>query len=140
MTFEDQLKFLVYCHLEEDSSGRNLFEVLCQKESVANYLFPLGEITKSALSEAIDSRGLRQMKRAYEHLQKEATAVLPVSKDLAHLGDLVAIDSLFIDAVSLPGADSRKKAQKIKVYLVFDLVRGIPKKVILGGDQADKCP
>ncbi len=141
MTFEDQLKILTYYHLEEHSSGRHLLQVLAQEDFAATHIGPPGGIQKSAFFEAINSRGLEQMVHVYEHLQKQATAKLPIAKDFSELGDLVAVDGSLIDAtLSMLWADYRKGVKKAKVHLGFDVGRGIPQKVTLTDGKADERP
>ena len=115
MTFEDQLKILIYYHLEEHTSGRHLLQVLAQEDFAATHIAPPGGIQKSAFSEAINSRGLDQMVLTYENLQKQATAKIPVGKEFSGLGDLVAVDGSLIDAtLSMRWADYRNGAIRPK--------------------------
>ncbi len=141
MTFEDQLKILTYYHLEEHSSGRHLLQVLAQEDFAATHIAPPGGIKKSAFFEAINSRGLEQMVHVYEHLQKQATEMLPIPKNLESLGVLVAVDGSLIDAtLSMTWADYRHGAKKAKVHLGYDITRGIPQKVILTDGKTDERP
>ena len=141
MTFEDQLKILTYYHLEEHSSGRHLLQVLAQEDFAATHIAPPGGIKKSAFFEAINSRGLEQMVQVYENLQKQATAKLPLAKDMSDMGDLIAVDGSLIDAtLSMAWADYRNGAKKAKVHLGFDISRGIPQKMILTAGKADERP
>jgi hypothetical protein len=141
MTFEDQLKILTYYHLEEHSSGRHLLQVLAQEDFAATHIAPPGGIQKSAFFEAINSRGLEQMVHVYEHLQKQATAKLPIAKDMSGLGDLIAVDGSLIDAtLSMLWADYRDGAKKAKVHQGFDIGRGVPQKMILTAGKADERP
>ncbi len=141
MTFEDQLKILTYYHLEEHSSGRHLLQVLAQEDFAATHIAPPGGIQKSAFFEALNSRGLEQMVQVYENLQKQATAKLPIAKDVSDLGDLVAVDGSLIDAtLSMHWADYRKGAKKAKVHLGFDIGRGIPQKITLTDGKGDERP
>lgn len=141
MTFEDQLKILTYYHLEEHSSGRHLLQVLAQEDFAATHIAPPGGIQKSAFFEAINTRGLEQMIHVYEHLQKQATAKLPVAKEISDLGDLIAVDGSLIDAtLSMLWADYRDGAKKAKVHLGFDIGRGVPQKVTLTDGKGDERP
>ena len=141
MLFEDLLKILTYFHLEEHSSGRHLIQVLAQEDFAATHIAPPEGIQKSAFFEAINSRGLEQMVHVYEHLQKQATAKLPIAKDLDHLGTLIAVDGSLIDAtLSMVWADYRQGAKKAKVHLGYDICRGIPQKVTLTDGKADERP
>lgn len=141
MTFEDQLKILTYYHLEEHSSGRHLLQVLAQEDFAATHIAPPGGIQKSAFFEALNSRGLEQMVHVYENLQKQATAKLPIAKEMSGLGDLIAVDGSLIDAtLSMVWADYREGAKKAKVHLGFDIGRGVPQKMILTAGKADERP
>jgi len=141
MTFEDQLKILTYYHLEEHSSGRHLLQVLAQEDFAATHIAPPGGIQKSAFFEAINSRGLEQMVHVYEDLQKQATAKLPIAKNISDLGDLVAVDGSLINAtLSMLWADYRDGAKKAKVHLGFDIGRGVPQKITLTDGKGDERP
>lgn len=139
MTFEDQLKILTYYHLEEHSSGRHLLQVLAQEDFAATHIAPPDGIQKSAFFEAINSRGLDQMALVYENLQKQATAKLPIAKDISDLGDLIAVDGSLIDAtLSMLWADYRDGTKKAKVHLGFDIGRNIPQKITLTNGKGDE--
>ncbi|MBC8457155.1 MAG: IS4 family transposase [Deltaproteobacteria bacterium] len=130
MEFEDQLKGLIFFHLEEHCSGRHLLQVLEEDDYAREKIAPANGIKKSSFFEAINSRGLEQLIYVYEHLQGQATSILP--KDHAELGNLMAIDGSLIDAVfSMYWADYRKGARKARVHLGFDLNRSIPSKFFL---------
>ena len=50
------------------------------------------------------------MVQVYENLQKQATAKIPLAKDMTGLGDLVAVDGSLIDAtLSMAWADYRNR-------------------------------
>jgi hypothetical protein len=141
MTFEDQMKILIYYHLEEHSSGRHLLQVLAQEDFAATHIAPPGGIQKSAFFEALNSRGLEQAVHVYEHIQKQATEKIPFPKELDDLGDLVAVDGSLIDAtLSMAWADYRQGAKKAKVHLGYDIGRGIPQKLTLTEGKADERP
>lgn len=139
MTFEDQLKILVYYHLEEHSSGRHLLQVLAQENFAATHIAPPGGIQKSAFFEALNSRGLDEMSLVYENLQQQATAKLPIAKEVSELGDLIAVDGSLIDAtLSMYWADYRDGAHKAKVHLGFNVGQGIPQKFTLTEGKGDE--
>ena len=141
MTFEDQLKILIFYHLEEHSSGRHLLQVLAQEDFAATHIAPPGGIKKSAFFEALNTRGLEQMVHFYKHIQQQATDKIPVAKEFDGLGDLVAVDGTLVDAVlSMAWADYRQGANKAKVHLGFDIGRGIPQRVTLTAGKADERP
>ena len=139
MTFDDQLKALIYYHLEEFSSGSELLQALEQndfaKECVAS---PKG-IKKSSFFEAINNRGLEQLTEVFGHLVKQAIKVLPA--EYAHLGNLVAIDGSLIDAVlSMEWADYQTGSKKAKAHIGFDINRGIPRKIYLSDGNEGERP
>jgi hypothetical protein len=139
LTFDDQLKALIYYHLEEFTSGSELLQALEQdnfaKECVAS---PNG-IKKSAFFEAINNRGLEQLTEVFGHLVKQAGKVLP--DEYAHLGNLVSIDGSLIDAVlSMEWADYRSGSKKAKAHIGFDINRGIPRKIYLSDGKEGERP
>ena len=139
MTFDDQLKALVFFHLEEHISAQHLLQVLEEDQFARDHIAPEEGIKKSSFAEAINSRGLEQLLHVYQNLQTNAVAVLP--KEHADLGDLVGIDGSLIDAcLSMHWADYRKGAKKAKVHLGFDLNRSIPRKVFLSDGNGAERP
>lgn len=139
MTFEDQMKILIYYHLEEHTSGRHMLQVLAQEDFAATHIAPPGGIQKSAFFEAINSRGLEQAAHVYEHLQKQATAKLPIAKGIDGLGDLIAVDGSLINAtLSMIWADYRDEVKKAKVHLGFNIGQGVPHKMVLTDGKADE--
>ena len=139
MSFEDQLKALVFFHLQEHTSGQHLLQVLEEDGFVRDVIAPKDGIKKSSFSEAINSRGLEQFAYVFQNLQNQATNILP--KSHPELGDLIGIDGSLIDAVlSMYWADYRKGAKKAKVHLGFDLNRGIPTKIFLTDGKGAERP
>jgi len=139
MTFEQQLKSLIFFHLEEHTSGRHLLQVLEEDDFAREVIAPPEGIQKSSYFEAINSRGLEQLVYVFKRLQEQAAKTLP--KEHAALGDLVAIDGSLIDAVlSMSWADYRKGAKKAKVHLGFDLNHSIPAKIFLTDGKGDERP
>src|SRR5919108_2081314 len=139
MSFDDQLKALIFYHLQEFTSGSELLQALEQdnfaKECVAS---PKG-IKRSAFFEAINNRGLEQLSEVFNHLVKQAGRVLPT--EYAHLGNLVAIDGSLIDSVlSMEWADYRGGAKKAKAHIGFDINRGIPRKIYLTDGKEGERP
>jgi len=128
MTFEDQLKILVFFHLEEHVSARHMLQVLEQDDFARENIAPEGGIKKSSFSEAINERGLEQLQIVFEKLSRKASNILP--NRYPELGDLVALDGSLIDAtLSMYWADYRKGSKKAKIHLGFDLNHGIPSKI-----------
>lgn len=139
MNFEDQLKALIFYHLEEHSSGRHLVQVLKQDGFARQHIAPEDGIEKSSFFEAVNSRGLEQLQFVYRNLCQEASVVLPAR--YAHLGNLTAIDGSLIDAVlSMTWADYRKHSKKAKIHLGFDINKGIPAKLHLTDGKAGERP
>jgi hypothetical protein len=139
MTFDDQLKALIYFHLEEHVSAQHLLQVLEEDDFARDHIAPEEGIKKSSFAEAINSRGLEQLMYVYQNLQTNAVSVLP--KEHADLGDLIGIDGSLIDAcLSMHWADYRKGSKKAKVHLGFDLNRGIPRKVFLSDGNGAERP
>ena len=139
MTFDDQLKALVFFHLEEHVSGQHLLQVLEEDDFARDHIAPEEGIKKSSFAEAINSRGLEQLAHVYQNLQTNAVAVLP--KEHADLGDLVGIDGSLIDAcLSMHWADYRNGSKKAKVHLGFDLNHSIPRKIFLSDGNGAERP
>jgi hypothetical protein len=139
MTFEDQLKTLIFFYLEEHTSAQHLLQVLEEDDFAKEVIAPEEGIRKSSFSEAVNSRGLEQLIHIYQNLQSKAIDVLPKEHD--ELGDLIGIDGSLIDAcLSMHWADYRKDSKKAKVHLGFDLNRSIPRKIFLSdGKGAERC-
>jgi len=139
MTFEDQLKALVFFHLEEHTSAQHLLQSLDEDSFARKYIAPEAGIKKSSFSEAVNTRGLEQVSYIYQNLQKQAIGILP--KQYEDLGELIAIDGSLIDAsLSMHWADYRKGAKKAKVHLGFDLNRSIPRKIFLTDGKGPERP
>ena len=139
MTFDDQLKALIFFHLEEHASARHLLQVLEEDDFARKHIAPEEGIKKSSFAEAINSRGLEQLAHIYHNLQTDAISRL--SKEHDNLGDLIAIDGFLIDAcLSMHWADYRKGARKAKVHLGFDLNRSIPRKIFLSDGKGAERP
>jgi len=139
MTFEDELKALIFFHLEEHTSAQHLLQVLEEDDFARDVIAPEEGIKKSSFSEAINTRGLEQLAYIYQNLQTEAIGVLP--KEYDNLGDLIGIDGSLIDAcLSMQWADYRKGAKKAKVHLGFDLNRSIPRKIFLSDGKGAERP
>ena len=139
MTFDDQLKTLIFFHLQEHTSARHLLQVLEEDDFARNNIAPEEGIKKSSFAEAINTRGLEQLSHIYQNLQSQAIKALPKEHD--ELGDLISIDGSLIDAcLSMQWADYRKGAKKAKVHLGFDINHGIPRKVFLTDGKGPERP
>lgn len=139
MSFNDQLKSLVFYHLQEYTSGSELLQALEQNDFAKECVAPPKGIKKSSFFEAINSRGLEQLTEVFNHLVKQAGRVLP--DEYAHLGNLVSIDGSLIDAVlSMEWADYRNGSKKAKAHVGFDINRGIPRKIYLSDGKEGERP
>jgi hypothetical protein len=139
MTLEDQLNALVLFHLEEHASAQHLLQVLKEDDFARKHIAPKKGIEKSSFSEAMNTRGLKQIIEVFEALVEEAQTVLP--KEYKELGDLTLIDGSLIDAtLSMYWADYRDGAKKAKAHLGFDLNHGIPRKIFLTDGKGDERP
>ena len=139
ITFDDQLKALIFYHLEEFSSGSELLQALEQNDFAKECVAPPKGIKKSSFFEAINTRGLEQLTEVFNHLVKQAGTVLP--DEYAHLGNLVSIDGSLIDAVlSMEWADYRSGLKKAKAHVGFDINRGIPRKIFLSDGKEGERP
>ncbi|GKT11008.1 hypothetical protein DSTSK_43130 [Desulforhabdus sp. TSK] len=139
MSFEEQLRALVYFHLEEHTSGRHLMQALQEDDFAREHIAPAAGIKRSSFCEAINSRGLEQLISLYGGLQAKASRLLPC--EYKELGNLVSVDGSFIQAVlSMAWADYRDGSKKAKVHVGFDINRSIPTKIFLTDGKADERP
>ena len=139
MTLDDQLKMLVFYHLEEHVSARHMLQVIEQDDFARENIAPQGGIKKSSFSEAINTRGLEQLLFVFEKLSRNASGILPNLHP--ELGDLVAIDGSLITAtLSMHWADYRKGSKKAKIHLGFDLNHAIPAKIFLTDGKGPERP
>ncbi len=139
MTFEDQLKILIFFHLEEHVSARHVLQVLEQDDFAREHIAPEDGIKKSSFSEAINTRGLEQFQFVFNKLSQKASGILP--NRFPELGDLVALDGSLIDAtLSMYWADYRKGSKKAKIHLGFDLNHGIPSKIFFTDGKGGERP
>lgn len=139
MTFEDQLKALVFFHLQDHTSGQHLLQVLEEDDFARKVIAPKDGIKKSSFYEANNTRGLEQFIHVFQTLQNNASNLLP--KQYEELGELTIIDGSLIDAVlSMYWADYRKRSNKAKVHMGFDLNRGIPRKIFLTEGKGAERP
>lgn len=138
-SFEYHLKALVYLHLQEYESGRELLQVLEEDELAKEYIAPPDGVGRSTFFEAMNTRALPQLVKMYELLQAQAKDILPVCS--SELGNLVAVDGSLIDAVpTMEFADYRNGVKKAKVHLGFNLNQGIPERIALSAGKADERP
>ena len=139
MTFNDQLNALVYLHLMEHVSAREMLQEFEQDDFAKECVAPPKGIKKSSFFEAINTRGLEQLVEVFDDLVKKSGTLLPAQ--FSHLGTLVAIDGSLIDSVmSMEWADYRTGSKKAKAHIGFDINRGIPRKIFLTDGKEGERP
>lgn len=139
MTFEDQLKMLIFFHLEEHVSARHMLQVIEQDDFARVNIAPKQGIKTSSFSEAINTRGLEQLQIIFEKLCQKASGILPNRHP--EFADLVALDGSLIDAtLSMYWADYRKRSKKAKIHLGFDLNHAIPSKIYFTDGKGAERP
>jgi hypothetical protein len=139
MTFNDQLQALIYFHLMEHASAREMLQAFEQDDFAKECVAPPKGIKKSSFFEAINTRGLEQLVEVFDDLVKQSGTVLPAQ--FSHLGTLVAIDGSLIDSVmSMEWADYRTGSKKAKAHIGFDINRGIPRKIFLTDGKEGERP
>jgi hypothetical protein len=79
MTFEDQLHALIFFHLQEYESARDLIQHLKEDSFAKDWVAPEGGISRSSFGEIINSRGLEQLQYVFQSLCSQAQGVLPYS-------------------------------------------------------------
>ena len=130
MTTDDILNILVYYHLNEFSSGRELLQHLEEDEYARHLIAPAGGVKRSTFFDTVNERCVEQLLHLFCELQKQAASILPTRH--IELGELVAVDGSFIDSVlSMTWAEYQTQSNKAKLHLGFDLTHGIPKSLIL---------
>ncbi len=75
MSFDHQLKSLVFFHLEEYESGRHLLQVLEEDVFARNEIAPPQGIKKSSYFEALNNRVLEQLMYVFHKLQPYAANI-----------------------------------------------------------------
>jgi hypothetical protein len=139
ITFEHQVNAMIYYHLEEHESLRNLIQVLNEDNFARQNIAPAVGISRSGLAEAINHRGLEQTQFLFERLAILSGGLIP--RQYAELGDIVLIDGTLIDAVlSMYWADYRSDSRKAKAHFGFDLNTGIPSKIFLTNGKGAERP
>jgi hypothetical protein len=138
MTTDDILNILVYYHLNEFSSGRELLQNLEEDEYARHLIAPAGGVKRSTFFDTVNERCVEQLLHVLSELQKQAVSILPTRH--IELGELVAVDGSFIDSVlSMTWAEYQTQNNKAKLHLGFDLTHGIPGSLILtDGNGAER--
>jgi hypothetical protein len=139
LDFEHHIKTLAYFHLEEFTSGRHLIQTLQEDDFASSVIAPPGGIEKSSFFEANNNRGIDQFLELFQMLYAMTGKAIP--KEYSELGNLVAIDGSFIDAVlSMYWADYKTNKKKARIHLGFDINHSIPKKINLTDGKAGERP
>lgn len=138
-TFENELGSLIYYHLFENESGRELLQKLREDDFAKEHIAPEGGISRSSFFEAISSRGIGQLQYVFRELCNLAGGIIP--RQYSDLGDIVLIDGSLIEAVlSMYWADYRKNSRKAKGHFGFDLNQGIPSAIFLTSGKGAERP
>jgi len=139
MTFEDQLKALIFFHLEEHVSAQHLLQVL-EENDFARERYSPKRVSRKAASLRPSIPGALSSSCTYTKTSKPKLS-LSYPRNMLNLVILVGIDGSLIDAcLSMHWADYRKGSKKAKVHLRFDLNHGIPRKVFLSNGNGAERP
>lgn len=137
--FENELGSLIYYHLFENESGRDLLQKLKEDNFAKEHIAPEGGISRSSFFEAINSRGIDQLQYVFRELRSLSGGIIP--SQYSDLGDIVLIDGSLIEAVlSMYWADYRKNSRKAKGHFGFDLNHGIPSVIFLTDGKGAERP
>jgi len=138
MTTDDILNILVYYHLNEFSSGRELLQNLEEDEYAKRLIAPAGGVKRSTFFDTVNERCVEQLFHVFSELQKNAANILPTHH--IELGELVAVDGSLIDSVlSMSWAHYQTENNKAKLHLGFDLSHGTPASLVLtDGNGAER--
>ncbi len=116
---EDQLKALIYYHIESFESRRHLLQELNTDSFAKSVIAPENGVKKSTFFDALNERGLDQFSYLFEALKAKAVYSLPNSHE--ELGKLTAMDGSLIHSVlSIYWANYRDKSKKAKAHVGFD--------------------
>ncbi len=139
LTFENQLGCLIYHHLSEAGSARDLIQKLREDNFAKEHIAPEGGISRSSFSEAVSSRGSEQLQYVFRELCLLSRGIIPCQ--YSDLGDIVLTDGSLIGAVlSMYWADYRKNSRKAKGHFGSDLNHGIPSSVFLTAGKGAERP
>ncbi len=135
--FDSQLRSLLYFHMDEFKSGRDLLQKLSEDEFTKSVITLKEEIKRSTFFEAINHRGLEQLQVIFSALSSKAIGDLPT--EYSELGELVSVDGSFIDALySMRWACYKTNSKKAKMHLGFDVNHKIPRQIVLTDGKADE--
>jgi len=77
MTTDDVLNILVYCHLNEFFSGRELLQNLGEDEFAKHLIAPVGGVKRSIFSNIVNERCVEQLLSVFSELQKQVDDIFP---------------------------------------------------------------
>ena len=139
LLFENQLNSLIYYHLFENESGRDLLQKLREDDFAKEHIAPVGGISRSSFCEALNNRGTEQLRYVFQELCLLSHGILP--RQYSGFGDIVLIDGSLIGAVlSMYWADYRSNSRKAKGHFGFDLSHGIPSVLYLTAGKGAERP
>jgi len=137
--FEDELKALIYYHLFENESGRELLQKLREDDFAKEHIAPEGGISRSSFFESVNGRGAGQLQYVFQELCLLSRGVIP--RQYSDMGNIVLIDGSLIEAVlSMYWADYRSNSRKAKGHFGFDLNHGIPSAIFLTAGKGAERP
>jgi hypothetical protein len=96
MTFEDQLRVLIFFHFQDCTFVQNLFKVLEENNFVGTTIAPEKGIKKSSFAKAFNTQGLEQLAHLYQLLQTQDVSILPQKHN--KLENVIGVDGPLIDA------------------------------------------
>ncbi|RLC17696.1 MAG: IS4 family transposase, partial [Deltaproteobacteria bacterium] len=130
LTFGHQMNALIYYHLFEHESARDLIQNPREDDFAREHIAPEEGISRSSFSEAANHRGAEQLQYVFQEPCFLSRRIIP--RQYADFGEVTLIDGSLTDAVlSMYRADYRKNSRKAKGHFGFDLSRGIPSAVFL---------
>ena len=139
LLFENQPDSLIYYHLFENESGRDLIQRLAEDDFAKEHIAPEGGISRSSFSEAVNNRGTEQLQYVFQELCLLSRGVIP--RQYTGLGEIRLIDGSLIEAVlSMYWADYRKNSRKARGHFGFDLGHGIPSALFLTDGKGAERP
>ncbi|OQY58864.1 MAG: hypothetical protein B6245_09545 [Desulfobacteraceae bacterium 4572_88] len=138
-TFENEPDSLIYYHLSENESARELLQKLREDDFAKEHIAPKSGISLSSFSEAINGRGAEQLQYVFQELCLLSRGIIP--RQYSDMGNIVLTDGSLTDAVlSMYRADYRGNSRKARGHFGFDLSHGIPSAVCLTAGKGAERP
>jgi len=138
-TFENEPDSLIYYHLFENESARDLLQKLREDDFAKEHIAPKSGISRSSFSEAINGRGAEQLQYVFQELCLLSRGIIP--RQYSDMGNIVLTDGSLTDAVlSMYWADYRGNSRKAGGHFGFDLSHGIPSAVYLTAGKGAERP